>query len=432
MKKFIAALLAGLTLFTLVGCSGGSKADSSTPKDYSQIIHDARSDEDNEYDMIFTKGEDGKFTAIDGYSAEYEADQLNEEIRDILMPPLNLEDGQYTAFAASISSMMVRSYAVAIVKPAEGKTDEVKAALEAYVASEQQSMEHYLEDQYLVAKAATVTVAPTGEVVLDLTIISSYFGAVIGIINYYVSFGKGYQESRASFDRVQTIMAIEEEPKGEARPLKIDYILADLTFQYNNDSFVLKNEKIQVKKGEAFGIFGKNGSGKTTAVKLLIGLYPTSENGEVTFNGVDINKLDMEYMRGNKISYVMQNPKMTKKSVSGLFEEINCEITYETVCQSFSFLSNSLRELALKTIKEFWLKPFYSMSEGERQFITIIRALYKNPEILIMDEPSSSLDSLRQQWLLDLISEIKKDRMVIIISHDMALQDVCDKYIFLD
>ena len=55
---------------------------------------------------------------------------------------------------------------VAIVKPAEGKTDEVKAALEAYVASEQQSMEHYLEDQYLVAKAATVTVAPTGEVVL--------------------------------------------------------------------------------------------------------------------------------------------------------------------------------------------------------------------------------------------------------------------------
>ena len=130
MKKFIAALLAGLTLFTLVGCSGGSKADSSTPKDYSQIIHDARSDE------------------------------------DILMPLLNLEDGQYTAFAASISSMMVRSYAVAIVKPAEGKTDEVKAALEAYVASEQQSMEHYLEDQYLVAKAATVTVAPTGEVVL--------------------------------------------------------------------------------------------------------------------------------------------------------------------------------------------------------------------------------------------------------------------------
>mgnify|MGYP002545247032 CR=1 FL=1 len=163
MKRIIAALLAGLCLFVLVGCSAGSKADSATPKDYSQIIHDART---NEYDMIFTKGEDGKFTAIDGYSAEYEADQLNDELKDIVFPLLGLEDGSYESFAASVSSMMVRSYAIAIVKPAEGKTDAVKAALEAYVQSEQQSMEHYLEDQYQVAKAATVTVAPTGEVIL--------------------------------------------------------------------------------------------------------------------------------------------------------------------------------------------------------------------------------------------------------------------------
>ena len=148
MKRIIAALLAGLCLFVLVGCSAGSKADSAAPKDYSQIIHDARTDEDNEYDMIFTKGEDGKFTAID------------------VFPLLGLEDGSYESFAASVSSMMVRSYAIAIVKPAEGKTDAVKAALEAYVQSEQQSMEHYLEDQYQVAKAATVTVAPTGEVIL--------------------------------------------------------------------------------------------------------------------------------------------------------------------------------------------------------------------------------------------------------------------------
>ena len=166
MKRLIAALLAGLTLFALVGCSAGNKADSAAPKDYSQILHDARTDEENEYDMIFTKGEDGKFTAIDGYSAEYEAGQLDDEVRNLMMPLLNLEDDMYTDLAASVSSMMVRSYAVATVKPAEGKTDAVKSALEAYVTSEQQSMEHYLEDQYQIAKAATVTVAPTGEVIL--------------------------------------------------------------------------------------------------------------------------------------------------------------------------------------------------------------------------------------------------------------------------
>ena len=105
MKRLIAALLAGLTLFALVGCSAGSKADSAAPKDYSQILHDARTDEENEYDMIFTKGEDGKFTAIDGYSAEYEAGQLDDEVRNLMMPLLNLEDDMYTDLAASVSSM---------------------------------------------------------------------------------------------------------------------------------------------------------------------------------------------------------------------------------------------------------------------------------------------------------------------------------------
>ena len=74
-KRILAALLAlGCALLVFTGC--GSKKDTA-PKDYTQIIHDARTDEDNEYDMIFTKGEDGKFTAIDGYSAEYDADQLS-------------------------------------------------------------------------------------------------------------------------------------------------------------------------------------------------------------------------------------------------------------------------------------------------------------------------------------------------------------------
>ena len=169
MKRIIACLMAGVMLLALVGCGGSGSsgsASSAAKKDYTQILHDARSDEDNEYEMIFTKGEDGKFTAIDGYSAEYEAGQLDDEVRNLTMPLLNLEDDMYTDLAASVSSMMVRSYAVAIVKPAEGKTDAVKSALEAYVTSEQQSMEHYLEDQYQIAKAATVTVAPTGEVIL--------------------------------------------------------------------------------------------------------------------------------------------------------------------------------------------------------------------------------------------------------------------------
>ena len=160
--------MAGLALLALVACgsSGNSGSASAAPKDYTQILHDARSDEDNEYQMIFTKGKDGKYTAQYGYSAEYEADQLSDEVENMLLPLLGLEDGMYDDFAASVSGMMVSTYGVAIVKPAEGKTAEVTAVLNDYVLSQQQSMEHYLEDQYLIAKNAKVETMPSGEVVM--------------------------------------------------------------------------------------------------------------------------------------------------------------------------------------------------------------------------------------------------------------------------
>ena len=164
LKRILAAVLAALALVSLVGC-GAASGTTSAPKDYTQILHDARSEEDNEYYMIFTR-KDGSYTAQYGYSAEYEKDQLSDEIENMMMPLLNLEDGMYTDFAASLSSMMVQSYGIAIVKPAEGKTQEVVDALNAYVQSEQQSMEHYLEDQYQIAKNAKVETLPSGEVVL--------------------------------------------------------------------------------------------------------------------------------------------------------------------------------------------------------------------------------------------------------------------------
>ena len=171
-KRILAALLAGAALvtmaFSLTACGkpASSPSASSTPKDYTQVLHDARPEEDNEYEMIFSKGDDGKFTAQYGYSDSYDAAQLDEEIRNMLLPLLNLEEDMYTDFAASVSGMMVQSYAIAIVKPAPGKTDAVVDALKAYVLSEQQSMEHYLEDQYEVAKNAKVETLPSGEVVL--------------------------------------------------------------------------------------------------------------------------------------------------------------------------------------------------------------------------------------------------------------------------
>ena len=115
---------------------------------------------------VFSPAEDGKFTAQYGYSASYPADDLNDEIQNMLLPLLDLPEGSYTDLAASLSAMMVQSYGVAIVKPAEGKTQEVVDAMDAYIQNQQQTMEHYLEDQYQIAASAKVATVPTGEVVM--------------------------------------------------------------------------------------------------------------------------------------------------------------------------------------------------------------------------------------------------------------------------
>lgn len=166
MKRILALLLSVACLFALAGCRSASSA-SRTPKDYAQIIQDARTDEENQYLMIVRPGETaGTYTAVGGASADYEAAALQSEITELILPLLGLQESDFEDFAASVSLMMVQSYGVAIVKPAEGRTEAVKAALENFVEGQRLSMEHYLPDQYEIAQAATVTVAPTGEVVL--------------------------------------------------------------------------------------------------------------------------------------------------------------------------------------------------------------------------------------------------------------------------
>ena len=122
MKKLLtAAAAASLALFALVGC-GGKDASSgqAEAKDYAQIIHDARTDEVNEAMLILSSDAEGNFTATDGPVADMTEDDIKAQADNFILPMLGLEAGDYEEFAASVSTMNVRSYGVAIVKPAEG------------------------------------------------------------------------------------------------------------------------------------------------------------------------------------------------------------------------------------------------------------------------------------------------------------------------
>ena len=168
MKQILtAAAAASLALLALVGCGSKDAASGAAePKDYAQIIHDARTDEVNEAMLILSSDAEGNFTATDGPVADMTEDDIKAQADNFILPMLGLQDGDYEEFSASVSLLNVRSYGVAIVKPAEGKTDAVKEALSGFIEAQKSAQENYLADQYAIAKAAKLETLKSGEVVL--------------------------------------------------------------------------------------------------------------------------------------------------------------------------------------------------------------------------------------------------------------------------
>ena len=194
------------------------------------------------------------------------------------------------------------------------------------------------------------------------------------------------------------------------------------------DLEVLKDISFNVEEGEVICLIGPSGSGKSTLLRCLNKLEE-KQDGDIVILGENISEI-------KKINQFRENIGM-------VFQHFNLFPNY-TVLQNMTLAPTMLKKMskaeAVKKAEQLLdrvglldKKDVYpvTLSGGQKQRVAIARALAMNPKIMLFDEPTS-LDSLRQQWLLDLISEIKKDRMVIIISHDMALQDVCDKYILLD
>ena len=145
--------------------SAGAAADQASPgQRYAFAIRDARDAADNESSAIVS-GDAGAepFFAVNpnGLTNEESAGQIS-----MMLQILGIDAGSLDAYAFSVSLMNVRAYAIGVFKPAEGKSDEVMAALEEYVSLQQQSFEQYLEDQYAVAKDALLRTLPGGEIVL--------------------------------------------------------------------------------------------------------------------------------------------------------------------------------------------------------------------------------------------------------------------------
>ena len=210
--------------------------------------------------------------------------------------------------------------------------------------------------------------------------------------------------------------------------LKNDIIkIENLKFSYSNNESIslIENVNLSIKKGEMIGIIGKSGAGKSTLINLILGLLSPSA-GSINF---DKKKL----IQKNIFSYVPQEiyllDNTLRKNVG--FGEDEKQISDEQVEDAIS--SAGLTSFVEKNNQGLNLivgERGIRLSGGEKQRVGIARALYKKPDILILDEATSSLDVVTEKEIIRSINQLKNKLTIIIVSHRLSTVENCDK-IFL-
>lgn len=265
----------------------------------------------------------------------------------------------------------------------------------------------------------------------NFTIIMSYFTMSMAATQYFFSLGKEIQETTVYCDRLNEIFEMDELTAGEEFPGKLMNIACRaVDFDYGGDK-IFCGLNADFQKGKLYALVGENGAGKSTLIQLLLGIYVNEYRGRILYNGIPIEQLDMSAIREKRIGVSEQEPELLPETLRyNLTLDDKQEIPEEEfaiLCDMLD-LSDLLSELpeGLDTkIKE----GTSNLSGGEKQKLSILRALLKNPDILILDEPTSALDKQSKSNLCSYLGAHKQERITIITTHDAQLLEICDEVV---
>jgi ATP-binding cassette, subfamily B, bacterial len=234
-----------------------------------------------------------------------------------------------------------------------------------------------------------------------------------------------YREAEASLENFEKLMhkPIESKP---LHPTPIETV-TKLDFEHVSFQHLTANTKaldgisFNVNKGETIAFVGPSGSGKTTLVKLLVGLYRPHE-GEIKFNNISSNELDFDAFR-NQIGFVTQDTQLFSGSIRENLLFVKPEATEQELIDSLKRAScSNLIERADKGLDTVIGEGGMKVSGGEKQRLSIARALLRKPKILVFDEATSALDSLTEEAITDTIKQISfdKQQITILIAHRLS------------
>ena len=269
-----------------------------------------------------------------------------------------------------------------------------------------------------------------GEITAFLLFYKKLSSAFVGAVPLIPLFkiGEGAMERVDELKRHIPERKTSDDEKGQMESRgKIE--LQNVKFSYNNQR-ILQGVSMSFKPGEITAIVGKSGAGKSTIIKLLLGLYQVEE-GKILWNGNDVNQINGQSMR-SLISYIPQDAPLFHRTLrENILYEAPESVSDEDVSKVIARTGIQEMQKRFEQKEKAWNLET-TVSGGERQRINLARALLKNGSIYIFDEATSALDTETEKIVQQTLRELSRTKVVIIISHRLSSVRKADKIYVLD
>lgn len=261
----------------------------------------------------------------------------------------------------------------------------------------------------------------TGELIAMQFISSAIFTPLQDLGNMIIL----YREADTSLNTFDTLMKkpVETRPENSVEVASLETLeFSKVVFRHKTASYnAIDNLSFSISNGQTAAFVGPSGSGKSTLVKLLVGLYAPNE-GEISFNGISSRKVRYNPLR-RQIGFVTQETQLYAGSIKDNMLFVNPAASDEDILKALQKASaTNLIAKAANGINTVLGENGMKLSGGEKQRISIARALLRNPRLLIFDEATSALDSITEEEISKTIRNIsdRREQMTILIAHRLS------------
>lgn len=265
---------------------------------------------------------------------------------------------------------------------------------------------------------------------IGVILLMSSYGPVIALSNL----SSNLLQTLASGERVLSLLAEEPELKDVESAVDLKEVsridVENVSFAYGEEQ-ILSDVSLSVKKGEILGIHGRSGSGKSTLLKLLMRFYDP-KLGSIKINGESLPNINTRSLRDN-MAYITQQTYIFNETIEENIRLARRDATLEEIMEAAK--KASIHDFILSLPEGYQTKMTElggNLSDGEKQRIGIARAFLHNAPIILLDEPTSNLDSLNEAMILKSLLNVKVEKLIILVSHRQSTMAICDQVIGIE